>query len=33
VMSVSRVQQRNDNARVEDDYRHSRRSFCNAPFG
>ena len=33
VVRVARVQQRDDDARVEDDYRHSRRSFRSDPFG
>ena len=33
VVSVARVEQRDNDARVEDDYRHSRRSFCRDPFG
>ena len=33
VVGVARVEQRDDNTRVEDDYRHSRRSFWSDPFG
>ena len=33
VVRVVGVEQGNDDARVDDDYRHSRRSFCRAPFG
>ena len=33
VVGVARVEQRDDDARVEDDYRHSRRSFWSDPFG
>jgi hypothetical protein len=33
VMHVSRVEERDDDARVEDGYRHSRRSFWRDPFG
>ena len=33
VMHIARVEQRNDDTRVEDNYRHSRRSFFRAPFG
>ena len=33
VVGVARVEQRDDDARVEDDYRHSRRSFWRDPFG
>jgi hypothetical protein len=33
VVRVARVQEGNHDARVEDDYRHSRRSFFRAPFG
>jgi hypothetical protein len=33
VMRVVRVQERDDDARVENGYRHSRRSFWSAPFG
>ena len=33
VVRVAGVEQRDDDARVEDDYRHSRRSFCRDPFG
>lgn len=33
VVRVAAVEQRNDDAGVEDDYRHSRRSFCSVPFG
>jgi hypothetical protein len=32
VVRVAGVEQRNDDASVEDDYRHSRRSFCSVPF-
>ena len=33
MVGVACVEERDDDARVEDDYRHSRRSFCRAPFG
>jgi len=33
VVGVVRVEERDDKARVEDDYRHSRRSFRRDPFG
>jgi len=33
VVRVARVEERDDDARVEDDYRHSRRNFCRDPFG
>lgn len=33
VVRVAGVEQRDDDAGVEDDYRHSRRSFCSVPFG
>ena len=32
VVRVAGVEQRDDDAGVEDDYRHSRRSFCSVPF-
>ena len=32
VVCVAGVEQRDDDAGVEDDYRHSRRSFCSVPF-
>ena len=32
VVRVAGVEQRDDDAGVEDDYRHSRRSFCRVPF-
>lgn len=32
VVSVAGVEQRDDDPSVEDDYRHSRRSFCSVPF-
>lgn len=33
VTRVARIEQGDDDARVENDYRHSRRSFSTAPFG
>lgn len=33
MVRVARVEERDNDARVEDDYRHSRRSFCRDPFG
>jgi len=33
VVGVAGVERRDDDAGVEDDYRHSRRSFCSVPFG
>src|SRR5207244_3308408 len=33
VVWVACVEERDDDTRVEDDYRHSRRSFCRDPFG
>ena len=33
VVGIVRVEERNDDARIEDDYRHSRRSFCRVPLG
>ena len=33
VVRVAGVEHRDDDAGVEDDYRHSRRSFCRVPFG
>jgi hypothetical protein len=33
MVRVARVKERDDDARVEDDYRHSPRSFCRDPFG
>ena len=32
VVCVAGIEQRDDDASVEDDYRHSRRSFCSVPF-
>ena len=33
MVRVAAVEQRDDDARVDDDYRHSRRSFFRDPFG
>ena len=33
MVRVAGVEQRNDDTRVDDDYRHSRRSFFSDPFG
>ena len=33
VVRVTCVEERDDDTRVEDGYRHSRRSFCRDPFG
>jgi hypothetical protein len=33
MVRIARVQRRNDDARVDGDYRHSRRRFFNASFG
>jgi hypothetical protein len=33
VMGVLSVEERDDDARVEDGYRHSRRSFCRVSLG